>query len=46
MNFDPFEIDVGKARQQCGYKQGSSYPCETKGEKDDGDRKAVSYSWS
>jgi hypothetical protein len=46
MMFVPFEIDAGKARQQHRYKQGTSCPGETKGTKDGGDRKAVSYSRS
>jgi hypothetical protein len=44
--FEPFEIDAGKPWNQCKYKQGTSWPGETEGPKDDGDRKAVSYSWS
>jgi hypothetical protein len=46
MKFEHFQIDAGKARQQCGHKQGSADACETKGKKDDGNRKAVSYTWS
>jgi hypothetical protein len=46
MMFVSFEIDAGKAYQQRRYKQGTSYPGETEGTKDDGDRKAVSYSRS